>query len=445
MSTIRYVQRKPQECWESKTIFYRNLFFNAKRSNELFLFPGPIDPGVFGKEVLTMIREDVSPRSSPIIFLTVVLITTCLVLILLGWNVWNSYEDNKISKKQNPKIEGLRGSIIHLDEVLTMSAFMAAATGDPQWEKRYRKFEPKLDGVIKEAMKLAPGAYSSEAAAETNAANIKLVTMENRAFDLVRQGRLDEAKEILFSEQYEKQKRIYAKEMEKFAASLSEFITASLKKDQQDTLMHISAVMILIPFLFISLFFVFRVARKWQMSLTMSNHRQSEQTKELADLNKSLDEKVLERTKELDDAYNKLKIEIKERKEVEEEQEKLQAQLRRTYKMEAIGILAGGIAHDFNNTLFHIVGYTELAMDNVPENSIAQKNLEKVMNATLRAKALVLQILDFSRQREVERKPLQIQPLIKEALKLLRSSLPTTIEIIQNIDKDCGPILADPT
>jgi C4-dicarboxylate-specific signal transduction histidine kinase len=233
--------------------------------------------------------------------------------------------------------------------------------------------------------------------------------------------------------------------MEKFAASLSEFITASLKKDQQDTLMHISAVMILIPFLFISLFFVFRVARKWQMSLTMSNHRQSEQTKELADLNKSLDEKVLERTKELDDAYNKLKIEIKERKEVEEEQEKLQAQLRRTYKMEAIGILAGGIAHDFNNTLFHIVGYTELAMDNVPENSIAQKNLEKVMNATLRAKALVLQILDFSRQREVERKPLQIQPLIKEALKLLRSSLPTTIEIIQNIDKDCGPILADPT
>ena len=142
-----------------------------------------------------------------IIFLTVVLSATCAVLILLGWTVWKSYEENKVTIERNIKIEELLGSIIHLDEVLTMSARMAAATGDLRWEKRYRSFEPKLDAAIKEAMILAPEAYRCEAAARTDAANSKLVTMENQAFDLVRQGRADEAKGILFGDQYETQKR----------------------------------------------------------------------------------------------------------------------------------------------------------------------------------------------------------------------------------------------
>jgi len=96
-----------------------------------------------------MISKDGSQKGSPIIFLTVMLSTTCAILILLGWTVWKSYEENKITKERNYKIEELRGSIIHLDEVLTMSARMAAATGDLQWEKRYRSFEPKLDAASK--------------------------------------------------------------------------------------------------------------------------------------------------------------------------------------------------------------------------------------------------------------------------------------------------------
>ncbi len=109
-----------------------------------------------------MISEDGLPRSSPVTFLTVVLSTACMVLILLGWTVWNSYEENKITKERNSTIEELRSVIIYLDEVLTMSARMAAATGDLRWEKRYRRFEPKLDAAIKEAMKLAPEAFSGD-------------------------------------------------------------------------------------------------------------------------------------------------------------------------------------------------------------------------------------------------------------------------------------------
>ena len=120
-------------------------------------------------------------------------------------------------------------------------------------------------------------------------------------------------------------------------------------------------------------------------------------------------------------------------------------QLQQVMKMQAIGTLAGGIAHDFNNILFPIVGYTELTMDDLPQDSQSHKNLEEVLKATTRATELVQQILTFSRQSGQERNPLKVQYLIKEALKLLRATIPTSIEIISRIDKDCGAIMGDPT
>ena len=134
-----------------------------------------------------------------------------------------------------------------------------------------------------------------------------------------------------------------------------------------------------------------------------------------------------------------------ERKQAEENTKRLESRLRQAQKMEAIGTLAGGIAHDFNNVLYPIFGYTEMTMDEVAEKSIARKNLEGVLKAAKRARDLVQQILTFSRQSEQERRPIKIQPLIKEALKLLRSSLPTTIEINQYLDRECGAIMADST
>jgi len=136
---------------------------------------------------------------------------------------------------------------------------------------------------------------------------------------------------------------------------------------------------------------------------------------------------------------------ISERKRAEEEQEKLRKQIRHSQRLETIGTLAGGIAHDFNNILFPISGYTEMTMDEVSEDSIAYKNLEEILKATNRAKDMVKQILAFSRQSEQEKKPLKIQPIIKESLKLLRATLPAMIEIQQDIDNECGPIMADPT
>ena len=120
-------------------------------------------------------------------------------------------------------------------------------------------------------------------------------------------------------------------------------------------------------------------------------------------------------------------------------------QLQQVMKLQAIGTLAGGIAHDFNNILFPIVGYTELTMDDIPEDSQARQNLEEILKATNRAKELVQQILTFSRQSCQERKPLKVQYLIKEAFKLLRATIPSSIEIDCDIDESYGPIKGDPT
>jgi PAS domain S-box-containing protein len=126
-------------------------------------------------------------------------------------------------------------------------------------------------------------------------------------------------------------------------------------------------------------------------------------------------------------------------------QRKLEAQLQQSQKMEAIGTLAGGIAHDFNNILAAIIGYAEIASLHIGEAEKLKESLKEVMNAGRRARDLVKQILAFSRKGEQERIPVQISPIVKEALKLLRSSLPTTIEIRQDIESDTGIVEADPT
>jgi len=135
---------------------------------------------------------------------------------------------------------------------------------------------------------------------------------------------------------------------------------------------------------------------------------------------------------------------ISEQKTVEKERKRLQLQLQQAQKMEAIGTLAGGIAHDFNNILSAIMGYSELAQADVPAGSMVANSLAKIHLAGERARDLVKQILTFSRQAEQELKPLPINPIVKEALKLLRASLPSTIHIDQQITSE-AMVMADPT
>jgi len=143
--------------------------------------------------------------------------------------------------------------------------------------------------------------------------------------------------------------------------------------------------------------------------------------------------------------FDSMKDELDKRIRLENERKEMEARLRQSQKMEAIGTLAGGIAHDFNNILFPILGFSEMIMHDLPDKSPVKHQLQAILDGALRAKDLVQQILTFSRETEQDYKPLKIQLIIKEVLKLARASLPSTIKIISTIPKDVGMIMADPT
>jgi signal transduction histidine kinase/ActR/RegA family two-component response regulator len=132
-------------------------------------------------------------------------------------------------------------------------------------------------------------------------------------------------------------------------------------------------------------------------------------------------------------------------KRAEAERGMLAQQLRQAQKMEAIGTLAGGIAHDFNNILAAIVGYADITLLSLPKSSRNFENVTQIMKASLRARDLVQQILEFSRKAPAK-EPSQVDwaPMVKETVKLLRATLPATIEIREHIIPSSGRVLADP-
>jgi len=318
----------------------------------------------------------------PIIFLTVVFVLTWVVLTWFGWNTWNSYQTTKTDKEYLSKTEELCGKIIHLDEVLTMSARMAAVTGNLQWEKRYRIFEPKLDAAIKEAMRLAPEGYIGKAASDTRAANIRLVEMENQSFDLVRQGRIDEAKALLLSDEYEKKKRIYAQKMIPFTAGLVVTARTNLQDEQRQAFKRLGIVLLLISLLIIVWFVAFRVVSNWKKTLIDKRGLEKEITERkraeeaLSKAHDELERKVQDRTAQL-----------KKAKEAAEAASK------------AKSLFIANMSHELRTPLSGIIVSADLALrqELSPKVVKIQETISRSSQALLRT---VNTILDFSKSED---------------------------------------------
>lgn len=140
-----------------------------------------------------------------------------------------------------------------------------------------------------------------------------------------------------------------------------------------------------------------------------------------------------------------MSLDVTEQKEAQQQQRELEEQLRQTQKLEALGTLAGGIAHDFNNILGAIISYAELSRLDNPDNRELNDYLDEVLRASQRATVLVRQILFFSRHQKEERRNLQLAPIVKEALSLLRATLPSTITIQAALDAPVGDVSVNAT
>lgn len=238
-------------------------------------------------------------RFLPIGLLTVAVVLTSAALLWLAWGLYQAHEVFRTRVARALKAEELRGTIAHLDEALTMSAHMAAASGDKRWEERYRELEPRLGAAIRAAMRLQPEGYAGKAA-QTDAANAKLVDMESQAFELVRQGRVDQAQAILSGEPYKAQKRLYADSMARMAVLLREDVNMAVLSERNRALTYVAVAIVVVPVLILGWLAILQLLRRSHATLIESNEKLATQAERLVELNLGLDQQIMDRTRALE-------------------------------------------------------------------------------------------------------------------------------------------------
>jgi methyl-accepting chemotaxis protein PixJ len=172
-------------------------------------------------------------------------------LMLTGvstWNTWNIYQSFRSTVNQQFQLEKRSGEIVHLDEVLTMSARMAASTGDLKWEERYNQYVPKLDEAIKETLTNVTADIRAEAG-KTDEANKKLVDMETQSFNLVRKGQSKAALQLLLGSQYNAQKQVYAAGNQQLLSRIDQLIQQKLQSYQQQLFSSMAFAAVTLPIL----------------------------------------------------------------------------------------------------------------------------------------------------------------------------------------------------
>ena len=267
----------------------------------------------------------------PVIAITLTMILTFLLFIPLGLNAWHSYITFNQIITRDADLRHLTDTITYLDEVLTMSARMNAATGDLRWEQRYLDFVPKLDDAIQTVNERSPDLYKSYGTTNTKAANDRLVAMEIQSFDLVRQGNLAAATRLLHGDSYETYKQIYTAGVRRSNEAIYRQTEAAQRRFSR-SLWASSAISglslgVLLP-MWIG---VLQILKKYLNELNIERNR-------IRQLNTGLEQRTFELTR----AMKELK--------------QAQGQLVQTEKMSSLGQMVAGIAHEINNPIGFVQG-----------------------------------------------------------------------------------------
>jgi signal transduction histidine kinase/CheY-like chemotaxis protein len=317
-------------------------------------------------DVVTCSDSRIGERG-PMRFLMVAWLITVAALFGSVWSAYDSYRQYATTAQHIFRVQELRGRIVHLDEILTMSARMAVATGDLKWEQRYRRFEGKLDAAIQDAISLVPDAGGGME--QTDAANVALIEMENSAFGFVRQGQLEASREILFGDEYARQKAIYAGGMQILGGELASSADAALRSQRQRMLVQLFSIAVVILILVVGWLVVFRVLRHWRDELAQSHQH-------LVDLNRDLDRKVMERTASLQRATEVAKQANKAKSE-----------------------FLANMSHELRTPMNAILGYSEMLIEEAED--VGQDgfipDLQKVKQAGNHLLALINDVLDLAK------------------------------------------------
>lgn len=204
-----------------------------------------------------------------------VIMLVLLKFALLGaliFFAWDSYHELGLSRKCL-RLSELVGIIDNLDEVLSMSAKMAAATGDKSWEDRYRNFEPKLNCAIKEALQVGKELCMANAVTRTDAANVNIVSIEHQAFELIHAGRNKAASALLNSPEYESEKNVYRNGMEKITEQINDFVNRKEDDNYFKNCMLVAFVLLVVPALIISMIVIFVMIKRYEHELNRCENR----------------------------------------------------------------------------------------------------------------------------------------------------------------------------